>query len=153
MQTLRRGSAVGLPGPARLRAAFASIALFALLGIGHVLPALHFALVAHRICAEHGELLHEAAPAPSVDLGSRSSVPELAAGQHAAHEHDHCGVLALPGSFGAAPCAAWREPSAPSESVACASSGERPAHVGIALLLRAPKLAPPAGTSVIVALG
>jgi len=115
----------------------------------------HFALVAHRICAEHGELLHEAAPEPSAEAGSRSDVPELVllsarapqpvvAGRHAGHEHDHCGVLALPGSFGTAPSAAWREPSAPSESVACASPGARPAHVGIALLLRAPKLAPPA---------
>jgi hypothetical protein len=127
-----------------LRVAATSIALFALLGIGHVLPALHFALVAHRICAEHGELLHDAAPEPSAEAASRSSVPELAAGQHAGHEHDHCGVLALPGSFGAAPSAAWREPSAPSEPVADASAGERPAHVGIALLMRAPKLAPPA---------
>lgn len=137
------------------RLAAASIALFAMLGIGHVLPALHFALVAHRICAEHGELLHEAAPQPPAE--SRSSTPEesswgsaraaqpaVVAGGHAGHEHDHCGVLALPDSFGTAPSAAWREPVAPGEPVACASPGERPAHVGIALLLRAPKRAPPA---------
>ena len=147
---------VGLRRSVGLRAAAAAIALFALLGVGHVLPALHFALVAHRICAEHGELLHDAAPEPSAEAGSRSSVPELlfsssrepqpgvVAGQHAGHEHDHCGVLELPGSFGTAPSAAWREPTPPSEPVACVSTGERPAHVGIALLLRAPKLAPPA---------
>jgi hypothetical protein len=127
-----------------LRAAAASIALFALLGVGHVLPALHFALVAHRICAEHGELLHEAALAPSAEVGSRSSVPELAAGQLTEHEHEHCGVLALPGSFAVASSGAWREPSLPGEPVVGGSPGERRAHVGIALLLQAPKLAPPA---------
>jgi hypothetical protein len=158
VQTLRVGSAARLRGPAWARAA-ASIALFALLGVGHLLPALHFALVAHCICAEHGELLHEAAPVRSAraeaEAASRSSVPEpllssaraqqtVIAGHYAQHEHEHCGVLALSGSFGVAHSAAWREPSAPSVSVAGASLSERPAHVGIALLLRAPKLAPPA---------
>jgi hypothetical protein len=163
VQTLRVASAARLRGPAWARAA-ASIALFALLGVGHVLPVLHFALVAHCICAEHGELLHEellheAAPVrwarADAQEASPPSVPEpffssarahqsVIAGHYAQHEHDHCGVLALSGSFGVAHSAAWREPSAPSASLASASLRERPAHVGIALLLRAPKLAPPA---------
>ena len=55
-------SSPGRFDPARgtLRAGAASIALFALVGVGHILPAFHFALVAHRVCAEHGELIHEA---------------------------------------------------------------------------------------------
>jgi len=136
-----RESAVGLRGLAWLRATAASFALFALLGVGHVLPALHFALVAHRICAQHGELLHEAEPASAAE--SRSSVRELVVGQHAEHEHEHCGVLALPGSFALPPSATGRAPCPAGEPIASAEHGKLAAHVGIALLLYAPKLAPP----------
>jgi hypothetical protein len=144
VHTVPRAAANGLRGPAWLRAAAAAIALFALLGVGHVLPALHFALVAHSICAEHGELLHEPARAPSAQaVGSRSSTSELVLGQHAEHEHEHCGVLALPGSFGLPSSASWREPSLLGEPIVCSAHGELAAHIGIALLFQAPKLAPP----------
>lgn len=137
-----RGSAIGRRGLEWLRATAASVALFALLGVGHLLPALHFALVAHRICAEHGELVHEAAPAPVV--AERSSGPELVVGEHAAHEHEHCGVLALSGSPAVALSATGRELRSAGEPIASDRHGELCAHVGIALLLYAPKLAPPA---------
>jgi hypothetical protein len=125
-----------------LRLSAASIALFALLGVGHVLPALHFALVAHRVCAEHGELVHESAPlaAPA----ARSSEVSLVGGAPVAHEHEHCGVLALPGSL-ALP-ASWADTVelASTGGTATAVDGARAAHIGIALLSYAPKLAPPA---------
>ena len=35
----------------------------ALLAAGHILPVLHFALVAHELCAEHGALHHVEATA------------------------------------------------------------------------------------------
>ncbi|HTV19015.1 MAG TPA: hypothetical protein VMG12_10100 [Polyangiaceae bacterium] len=136
-----RGTAIGRRGLEWLRATAASVALFALLGVGHLLPALHFALVAHRICAEHGELVHEAEPAPAAE--SRSSAPELVAGVHAAHEHEHCGVLALPSSAALPPSAPARDARLAGEPIASDTQHERPAHVGIALLLYAPKLAPP----------
>ena len=141
MQAIRRESADGLFALIWRRSAAACIALFALLGVGHVLPALHFSLVAHRICAEHGELLHGAASAPAA--ASRSSELQLVTDQHAGHEHEHCGVLALPGSTGLPPSAFWREPPEVEVSLAVGVVGERTAHVGIALLRYAPKLAPP----------
>ena len=145
MQAIRRGSAEDLCGLIGRRSAAAFIALFALLGVGHVLPALHFSLVAHRICVEHGELLHqlrhEAGSAPAAE--SRSSELELVPGQHAGHEHEHCGVLALPGSAGLPPSASWRERPEDEASLPAGVGGERTAHGGIALLRYAPKLAPP----------
>ena len=125
-----------------LRVSAASIALFALVGIGHVLPAFHFALVAHRVCAEHGELVHEAAP--SADSPAPSDVPALVAGADARHEHEHCGVLALPGSFGVPASAPRAFEVPPREQLEPEPGCERPAHVDIALLAYAPKLAPPA---------
>ena len=141
VQAYRRAPAAGLRGLIGLRSAAAAIVLFALLGVGHLLPALHFALVVHRICAEHGELLHEAAAAPGVE--SRSSDVQLVAGQHAGHAHEHCGVLALPGSKGSLSSAGWCEPLVLDASLALVLPGERPAQGGISVLSYAPKLAPP----------
>lgn len=141
MQAYRCAPAAGLRGLTGLRAAAASIVLFALLGVGHVLPALHFALVVHRICAEHGELLHEAPAVPAVE--SRSSDVQLVAGQHAGHAHEHCGVLALPGSTGSLPSVSWCEPLVLDGSLALLPPGERPAQGGISVLSYAPKLPPP----------
>lgn len=122
-----------------LRRGLASLALFALIGAGHFLPALHFALVVHRVCAEHGELVHELASAP--EAARERGGPELRA-LAAGHEHEHCGVPALPSSgVATAPAASVRgEPLAWLASVA---GSERGAYVRIALLAYAPKLAPP----------
>ena len=140
MQTIR-ASAAGPRGLEWLRAAAASVALFALLGVGHVLPALHFALIAHRICAEHGELVHELAAAPAV--ASRSSVPEVAVGERSAHEHEHCGVLALTSSSAPPLSEAASLPARDGEPSGSDVPAALSAHVGIELLLYAPKLAPP----------
>jgi hypothetical protein len=125
-----------------MRALTVSIALFAVLGVGHVLPAFHFALVAHRVCAEHGELLHESAAA--AEPSRPSNDVSFVAREVPSHEHEHCGVLALPSSlalpasFGAVFCRITNDDAA--------SAASRPllAHVGIDLLSYAPKLAPPA---------
>lgn len=145
---------MGQERPSALRSSAVAIALFVLLGIGHVLPALHFALVAHRVCAEHGELLHDASPRDAtVQRALRSSRPSapttlgvllVAAGGADRHEHEHCGVLALPGSLGAPealPSAACRLPAVRTTSL---PGHERAAYAYIALLSYAPKLAPPA---------
>src|SRR5262245_54829264 len=93
---------------AALRAGAASIALFTLVGVGHVLPAVHFALVAHRICAEHGELIHDGAPdRVRAERPVKAASPEEGATaverSATVHEHDHCGVSATPVSPGAVP--------------------------------------------------
>ncbi len=150
---------MGTERPSWLRCSAVSIALFVLLGIGHVLPALHFALVAHRVCAEHGELLHEAPLQAAAGQGVaghgalRSSQPSapapaevslVASGGTGAHDHEHCGVLALPGSLGAPEALTSAACLLPAGWAASLPGHERAAHVYIALLAYAPKLAPPA---------
>lgn len=68
-----------------------------MLAFAQVLAFSHVALVAHRICAEHGEAIHASQPdttaAPSVADSSRSSVllsPDTTAG----HDHEHCLCMA-----------------------------------------------------------
>ncbi len=124
-----------------LRLCAASLALFALVGIGQLLPAFHFALVAHTLCPEHGELLHEsAAPVRTAFPG----VPSALAGSGGAHEHEHCGVLALPGTFASPAAAAPGCELAPAPSLVAIPGRWRAAHVHTALLSYAPKLPPPA---------
>lgn len=135
---------ISLQRPTWLGISAAYLALFVLVGLQQVLPALHFTLVAHRLCAEHGELLHEAggderleaARAPSHDAA-------LAPADAGGHEHEHCGVLALPQSVAALDRALAAVSVLPASWAACLPDGERAAHVEIALLAYAPKLAPP----------
>jgi hypothetical protein len=126
---------------AGLRALAVSLALFAVLGVGHVLPAFHFALVAHRVCAEHGELLHgsEALAKPSAPESDVSLVAREIGG----HDHEHCGVLALPSTLAVPASFAAVFCRIPNDDAAAAASRARVAHVGIDLLSYAPKLAPP----------
>jgi hypothetical protein len=126
--------------PRWLRASAASLTLFVLLGVGQVLPLFHFALVAHSVCAEHGELVHEASPSAQVP---RSEFPALVAGGEVDHQHEHCGVLALTGSLAIPACARSQVTPRPSWAALPVAGVERTAHVGIALLSYAPKLAPP----------
>ncbi len=120
-----------------------------LLGVGHVLPALHFVFVAHRVCAEHGELLHSG-DLPSggktellskdIELLSNDSIVQDSG---AAHEHEHCDTPALPGSIGADLAARGAAGLLPAAWASRLPGQARAAHVDIALLLYAPKLAPP----------
>jgi hypothetical protein len=130
-----------------------------LLGVGHVLPALHFAFVAHRVCAEHGELLHSG-DLPSSDLptgrlysedGAEPSSEDNVAqdgidpGGGAGHEHEHCDTPALPGSTVAVLAGRDVAHLLPAAWASRLSAQARAAHVDVALLLYAPKLAPPRG--------
>ena len=128
-----------------------------LLGPGPALSALHFAVVAHRVCAEHGALEHvgadtealerEAAQAGSARGATPDDGPALAPGRGQAegHGHESCGVAGASSNVAGLPPepasvqALWL-PFAP------AHSGAERAHQGIALLHYAPKLAPPAHT-------
>jgi hypothetical protein len=118
----------------------ASLVLFVLIGAGHVLPAFHFALVAHRVCAEHGELVHDVGR--SSLRGRECEGPAFVAAERG-HEHEHCGVAAGTGA-GVALAASAPSGSAPLPSVGLARGAERCAFVVIALHAYAPKLAPPA---------
>lgn len=163
---LRVVTCVHAARPRRTRLALSLLvwALCALLGPGPALQALHFSLVQHRICPEHGELLHvaldeagDASEASAVASGSVRAAPLAAAGVSGSeasaaqgggggttdsHDHDACGVSVL-GSV----AAVW--PAVATTVVALAERGEpgragaERAHVGIALLHYAPKLEPP----------
>jgi hypothetical protein len=131
-----------------LRAGAASIALFALVGVGHVLPAFHFALVAHRVCAEHGELIHEGgSERAKAERSLKAAAPEEGASvlQRSAtvHEHEHCGVSAAPLTPGVAPRARADAFTLIARELDAATGRAAEAHVGIQLLAYAPKLAPP----------
>jgi hypothetical protein len=117
----------------------ASLVLFLMVGVGHVLPAFHFARVAHRICGEHGELVHEVAATSAPPR--EADGPALVA-TDGGHEHEHCGVAAVTGS-GVAIAASTSSVAMSLESVELGPGSEHCAHVGIALLAYAPKLAPP----------
>lgn len=126
----------------------------ALLSLGPAVPALHFTLVAHRLCLEHGELEHVASDAagPSASaLGpgapaSRTSDPSqsVAPGRGGSDDHGHelCGMGGSGGSIAVPP----QQASACTSHfrVAAPASASARAHQSIALLSYAPKLAPPA---------
>jgi len=128
----------------RSRSLAAWVALLVLLGVGHVVPALHFLLVAHHLCAEHGELVDAATENVERAREKAPNQTSVDAGNAAGHSHEHCGVLALaptPASPAASLGAVLRLPAG---EVAGSAGHAHAAHVGIELLLYAPKLAPPA---------
>ena len=74
-----------------MRAAVCGLLVFA-----QMLAFSHVALVAHRICAEHGEAIHTSQPAAAATFlaqDTRTSV--VPAGETAAgHDHEHCLCMA-----------------------------------------------------------
>jgi hypothetical protein len=133
--------------------------LCALLGPGPALPALHFAVVAHRVCLEHGELEHvgvdaavsgavasavvRAPPATSEAGTDSGKAAAPGRGNVDGHGHEACGVAGAAGHVAVLP--PERAGVAGLElSCSAACSGAERAHHGIALLSYAPKLAPPA---------
>jgi hypothetical protein len=136
------------------------LALFALIGVGQVLPALHFTLVAHRVCAEHGEAVH-APDAAGGDFAALTGEDAEVTGEDAEvtgedaevlltptpaqseHEHEHCTVLGVGRASDAMLRAASSRVELPVSAEHLDVAVERAAHVDIALLLYAPKLAPP----------
>jgi hypothetical protein len=143
------------------RSLIAWVALVLLVGVGHVVPALHFLFVAHHLCAEHGELVDAVAYAGGAESSGaaqeRASSSERAAdGEKAAssaaicvsgaapHSHEHCDVFAATrAAVTLAPAPAPAQ-LLPAGELSPAEGDAREAHVDIALLHYAPKLAPPA---------
>jgi hypothetical protein len=131
------------PRPSRARSLAAWLGLALLLGVGHLVPALHFLFVAHHLCAEHGELVDATGESaePAREKAGNSAAAYRAGAP--AHTHEHCGVLALARASGAPASASGSVELVPSASVARARGEARDAHIDIALLDYAPKLAPP----------
>jgi hypothetical protein len=132
--------------PLRSRSWIAWVALVLLVGVGHVVPALHFLFVAHHLCAEHGELVDatsEAARAESAREKAGSSEAVCVSGA-AGHSHEHCEVFAATRAAAALAPAPAPAQLLPAVELAPSQREAREAHVDIALLHYAPKLAPPA---------
>lgn len=127
----------------RSRSLAAWVTLVVLLGVGHVVPALHFLFVAHHLCAEHGELVDAATEGVGRAREQAPNQESVDSGSAEGHSHEHCGVLAV-APAPASPVASLRSAQQlPTAEVASAAAGARAAHVGIELLQYAPKLAPP----------
>lgn len=122
--------------------------LSALLAAGPSLTALHFALVRHRLCLEHGQLEHVTVSdvRDSQAAGEPSHVPLVSEGTSEVdphgHLHDACTVSAA-GTLAALSPALGLQQCLAADFSAPAHERAQPAHVGIALLEYAPKLEPP----------
>jgi hypothetical protein len=134
----------------RLRA-FA-LALSVVFGLAQALPVLHFVLVAHRLCAEHGEMLHvDAEHDDTRDPAAHESATRAGSGDETrvvasaseAHVHEHCGVVVSAHSHGVS-LASPLGSNVPVSSLASDAGEGRAAHTNIAPLAYAPKRAPPA---------
>jgi len=151
--------------PARSRSLTAWLALGLLIGVGHVVPALHFLFVAHHLCAEHGELV-DAADSVATDSVATDSVAtdSVATRDQAAkgaaiavsdagarissgagaHSHEHCEVFAVTRAAPALAPVPSLAQLLPAVELSPSEGKAREAHVDIDLLHYAPKLAPPA---------
>jgi hypothetical protein len=128
------------------RSLAAWVAFVVLLGVGHVVPALHFLFVAHHLCAEHGELVDVAAENVERAREKAPNQVSVEAGSAGAHSHEHCGVLALAPAPASSEASLGAVQRLPAGEVASSAGDAQAAHIGIELLLYAPKLAPPAST-------
>jgi hypothetical protein len=124
-------------------------ALCLLFAAAPTLPGLHFLLVAHVICPQHGELLHAASAAEELPGHTSAAAPntahtrELAWVAAPAPGHDACGVPAWGNTSGAA-CGGPAAQGVERVPFVHGRSGSAPVgHTAIALLSYAPKLAPP----------
>lgn len=113
--------------------------------VSHLTTALHFALISHEICADHGELVHGTSASHrrvNIDPTKRENVAALPGGEEAGH--DHCPVL----SRRLEHTAILAGPSVRLSSVAPACTGVSATRDGAvpsrsARLLAAPKQSPP----------
>lgn len=118
-------------------------ALVAWLGVlAHLAGTLHFALISHEICADHGELVHRASAAAGEHRHARGPV---ATPSSDGDEHDHCPVAGRRHdhvAVGEAP--AVHVAQGPVALAPAGAEGTRVAPSRAALLLTAPKQSPPA---------
>lgn len=117
--------------------------LLFVLGAGYLVPALHFTLIEHELCAEHGALEHRGAQAVHAERAVASQSAGLEAAASVEHEHEHCAVLATSSQRATSTArSAIAVAPAPLTPVSSVSPAEF-AHPSLELLAYAPKLAPP----------
>lgn len=103
---------------------------------------LHFALISHDICADHGELVHRASASGGEHPHDRGPV---AAPSSDGEEHDHCPLAGRRhDQLAVAEAAAVRVAEGPVALVPAVTKRGPVAPSRAALLLAAPKQSPPA---------
>lgn len=118
--------------------------VLALLSAGTLAPSLHFAVVEHDLCEEHGELHHGEASALGEESSAHPAGTALNAAPSVEGEHDHCGVLATSSSRASSASASAFEHELSFAVVLAHPPDADVAHASLELLFYAPKLAPPA---------
>jgi hypothetical protein len=117
-----------------------------LLAFAQVLAFAHVALVAHRICAEHGEAIHASQPGQAnAPAGFDSSLASVVPSRGAAvgHAHEHCLCMAYGRDRFLVPQAASDGLSWFAAAHRCLISSRTSPALSITLLLIAPKGSPP----------
>jgi len=128
-----------LAAPGWLRAL--ALLAVALLGGEQVLPSLHYALVRHEVCPEHGELVHVGQARHEVVQHGRTAHFETGAVEEAPHAH--CG--SLPASTqAAAPVATAAGCPLPERSLVATIVPRASVTPSANVLSFAPKQSPPA---------
>ncbi|HEY3494425.1 MAG TPA: hypothetical protein VGK73_07060 [Polyangiaceae bacterium] len=126
-----------------LLGALAAFAVWLVAG-AHVASTLHFALVSHRICAEHGALEHGHEAEAEHAQPKAPAHAALQSGSDEA-EHEHCPLIARPHEeLALAAPARFEIASAPRAAPSPVQRASAPAPARDALLLFAPKQSPPA---------
>lgn len=76
----------------------AALALFAALSVLAPAQLMHFALVQHVVCSDHGELVHQSASheahAERADAGQEQGQGPALHADAGAHDHEHCAFAA-----------------------------------------------------------
>jgi len=128
--------------PSRVVLGLAAVLAAWVVVLAQLASTLHFALISHEVCAQHGELLHRASELVAHPSHHDAGAAALPGGLDAEHDHcpllgrrhDHEAVLASP-RLELAPPLATLEPAG-REGLAVTPSRTR-------LLLSAPKQSPP----------
>jgi hypothetical protein len=127
---------------ARLLLAFLTTCATWLVALSHGAAALHFALISHQICADHGEVTHASA-AEHRTLAHTAGPQAQAGGEHAGHEHcPLAGRRVERVALRSAPGVRVEPPALTLSLVTAAATGIAPSRAE--LLLAAPKQSPPA---------
>lgn len=128
--------------PARVLLGLAVVLAAWVVVLAQLASTLHFALISHEVCAQHGELLHRASGLASHPSHHEPGAAALPAGAGA--EHDHCPLLGHRHDQAAVLASPRLELAPPTATLAAAGrEGLTLTPSRARLLLSAPKQSPP----------
>ena len=114
-----------------------------LLSAGYLVPSLHFAIVEHELCAEHGQLHHAEDPALSDSSFAAAPASKAAPSVEREHDHDHCGAFTTVSSRATSAGRSTLGFELSFQIAVAPPLDADAAHRSLELLSYAPKLAPP----------